>query len=54
MENKITAYLTSTASLKGVIREMDLDELEDMLKTITDPKLIAYINKQITSIKPKA
>jgi len=51
MEKSIVSYLTSTASMKGVIREMDMEELEDLLKTITDEKLITYINKQISQLK---
>ena len=42
--------MTNTASMRGIIREMELDELKDLLNTITDEKLIAYINTQISQL----
>jgi len=50
MKNQIVPIMTNTASMRGIIREMELDELKDLLNTITDEKLIAYINTQISQL----
>jgi len=34
-------------STKGKIREMDIDELLDLLKTVKDEKILNYIREQI-------
>jgi hypothetical protein len=49
-KNQIVPIMTSTASMRGIIREMELDELKDLLNTITDEKLIDYINTQISQL----
>ena len=41
----------TTASDKALIREMGMNDLVELLKTLTDPKLIALAEDQIRQLK---
>ena len=45
--------LKSKVSDNVIIREMSMDELTEVLKTLTDPKLIALAESQIRQLGGK-
>jgi hypothetical protein len=53
VRDQAKAYLQSTASMKGLIREMDAHELTSLKETIEDPKLISYIDEQLRQLASK-